>query len=272
MKNELAQTAGQRHYKIFSEIETTMELDLSKLIFCELDISYDREAFIREIDTVLLPDSTQIDSTSRNGVEEYAPINQQWAMIPESEYLQENSKQAWFVNSLIYYDAEDRSLKRGSEFGSVLVRNRAIVDAGRGGSWRWKKKYENLALTQFIKSLPLTDIVHARLLYLPANHMVAIHRDNRNAGAEYKLSKNLLSDSGYVSITLNISNGGSPLFFSASEGAPAHKISDAMTFIFNDYFLHGVPRVDSPRRQFRISGKPAPELFEKIKESSVLYE
>ena len=248
-----------------------MSHNLSKLVFCELDISYDHNLFAHEIDSVLLPDSTQINATGRAGVKEFLEINRQWNMVPESDYLEENSNKAWYVNSLIYYDADDKDVRKGSELGSVLVRNRTLTDSNLNSKWCWKEKYENLSLTKFIKSLPLTDIIHARLLYLPPGYMSVIHRDDRHSNEQFKLSKNLLSSTGHLSITLNISTGGQPLFF-ATDSSPVNKIFKPSTFIFNDYFMHGVPKVTSPRRQFRISGKPTKELFEKIIKSTVLEE
>ena len=58
-----------------------------------------------------------------------------------------------------------------------------------------------------------------------------------------------------VSITLNVSNGGSPIIFE-EQGTQFSALQEP-AFLFRDDCYHGVPRVSSNRIQIRINGKPS---------------
>jgi hypothetical protein len=239
-------------------------IDIKTLTYCELDIEYDREKFCQEIDQYIIPSSILIDSIIPEGISGLSSTNDSWKMVPTDEYNKENSHKAWLVNSLIYSETEIEELKGLSMHGSITVRNKLLGD----GKWVWKKEFEELALTKFIKHLPLTNIIHARTLCLFPGKMAAIHRDNRNKS----LTGNLLANEGYVTVTLNLSTGGCPLFYSLVSDENSPRTTDAAIYVFNDYNLHGVPYVSSVRRQVRITGKPTEEFFKKLKQDTLVTE
>lgn len=239
-------------------------MDISKITYCELDLEYDREAFCKEVDEYILPKSMLIDAINVAGIAQYSSINNSWGMVPEDDYAKPGSQQAWLVNSLIYSNTDNKFFKSLSINGSIVARNR-MIDTGK---WMWKPEYEDLALTKFVKTLPLTDIIHARTLCLFPGKMAAVHRDDRTDS----LTKNLLSNLGYLSITLNLSDGGQPLFFSLTEDESTPIRTNKPAYVFNDFNLHGVPYVTDIRRQVRVTGKPTPEFFDRLKMATMITE
>jgi len=67
---------------------------------------------------------------------------------------------------------------------------------------------------------------------------------------------NGLAHKGYVVVTLNITNGGVPLYWSLDNDVETARFADDSIYLSSDYFLHGVPVVTSRRRQVRIMGVP----------------
>lgn len=239
-------------------------IDINTLTYCELAVDYNRELFCQEIDQYILPSSILINSTSISEIERLAYVNDAWKMVPSDEYSKPESQKAWLVNSLIYSETDEKQLKDLSLYGSIVTRNKLLGN----GNWVWKKEFEQLALTKFVKELPLTDIIHARILCLFPGKMVAVHRDNRTNS----LTSQLLSSAGYVTITLNLSDGGHPLFYSLVSNECVALTTGASIYVFNDYNLHGVPYVNAVRRQVRITGKPTKEFFKKLKLDTLITE
>jgi hypothetical protein len=239
-------------------------IDIKTITYCELDIEYDREKFCQEVDQHIIPSSILIEATQFSEIERLAYVNDSWKMVPSDEYRKPNSQKAWMVNSLIYSETDEEQLKTLSMHGSIVTRNKLLSN----GKWVWKKEFEELALTKFVKQLPLTDIVHARTLCLFPGKMAAIHRDDRTKS----LTSNLLANEGYVTVTLNLSTGGHPLFYSLVSDENSPRTTNAAIYVFNDYNLHGVPYVSSVRRQVRITGKPTEEFFKKLKQDTLVTE
>lgn len=237
-------------------------IDINDIAFCELNLSYPKQLFCDEIDQYIIPDSELIRSVRDGYVKNSISLNQSWNMTSDEIYLSENSNLSWYANSLLYCDTNNNELKKLSMIGSIIVRNNLMNKS----KWLWKSEYNNLELTKFIKNLPLTDIFHVRTLCMPPGRMSIIHRDDKNS----KVGKTSLSEHGYVSITLNLSDGGQPLFFSLldNESVPIKTYSES--FIFRDYNYHGVPPVSSWRRQVRITGKPTSEFFNLLKIETLL--
>lgn len=239
-------------------------IDITTLIYCELNLEYPREKFIEEIDKILIPDSKLIE-TGHDDKAIMGPlrdINKAWGIITDDEHIDPKSRVSWHVNSLIYSKTDNVRFNKISEVGSIVARNN-LLDKG---NWQYKPKYENLEITKFIKKLPFSEIIHARLLCLEPGRLVLIHND----GLEKSLSKNLLSSQGYISITLNVSSGGSPLYFAKMHDYYKRFSTQASSYIFNDYHVHGVPRVWSRRRQIRISGRPTKEFFNLLKLQTII--
>jgi hypothetical protein len=239
-------------------------IDIKTLTYCELDLEYNRELFCQEVDQHILPSSVLIEATAFTEIERLSYVNDAWNMVSTDDYHKHNSHKAWMVNSLIYSQTDEDQLKTLSIHGSIVTRNKLLG----AGKWAWKEEFAELALTKFVKQLPLVDIIHARILCLFPGKMAAIHRDNRTKS----LTSKLLSDSGYVTITLNLSDGGQPLFYSLVSDENSPRTTNAAIYAFNDYNLHGVPYVNSIRRQVRITGKPTEEFFKKLKLDTLVTE
>lgn len=239
-------------------------IDINTLIYCELDLEYPREKFIEEIDQILIPDSKLIE-TGHDDKAIMGPlrdINKAWGIITDEEHIDPKSRVSWYVNSLIFSETDNVRYNEISKGGSIVARNN-LLDKG---NWQYKSEYENLEITKFIKKLPFSEIIHARLLCLDTGRLVLIHND----GLEKSLTKNLLASQGYISITLNVSSGGSPLYFGKMHDYYKYFSTQASSYIFNDYHVHGVPRVSSRRRQLRISGRPTIEFFKLLKLETII--
>jgi hypothetical protein len=90
--------------------------------------------------------------------------------------------------------------------------------------------------------------------------------DSQSSAGVSKVAKN-----GYVIMTLNITDGGGPLYWAldGEECTKPLKANDDV-YLTNDYFLHGVPVMTSRRRQLRITGIPTEELWDMIDHSTVI--
>ena len=190
-------------------------------------------------------------------------INRLWNMVPEEDFIKPNSHISWTANSLLYCETDNKEFYELSKLGSIVVRNNLLGN----GLWKWKPEFEDLELTKFVKNLPFTNIIHVRILCADVGQMVAIHRDNKRSN----FAKDTLSKEGYITITLNVSTGGQPLFFSLVSNESKPITTTAPAFIFNDYNFHGVPYVKERRRQVRITGKPTDEFFKLLKMDTLLY-
>jgi hypothetical protein len=76
---------------------------------------------------------------------------------------------------------------------------------------------------------------------------------------------------GFVQITLNISDGGAPLYHGVTDYQSAdHQTINDDIYLFNDYVYHGVSLTNSRRRQIRITGRPTLEFANLIDSSSII--
>ena len=83
---------------------------------------------------------------------------------------------------------------------------------------------------------------------------------------------NYLWKQGFVQITINLSDGGVPMFYSdTSELGDSYKAINYPVYLFNDFFYHGVPLTTSRRRQIRITGRPTAELSKYINVDSIIH-
>ena len=237
-------------------------IDINDIAYCELNLSYPKQLFCEEVDNYIIPISPLIKSTTDDAMKSTEWTNQCWNMVSPDTYLKKDNNLSWFANSLLYCETDNEEFRKLSDIGSIIVRNN-LMDVAK---WYWKPEFEHLELTKFIKNLPLTNIFHARILCMPPGRMSMIHRDAKFSN----LTKTYLSDKGYITITLNLSDGGQPLFFSLLSDENTSIKTTADAFIFRDFNYHGVPPVTSWRRQIRITGKPTNEFFNLMKLDTLL--
>jgi hypothetical protein len=207
-------------------------------------------------------------------------VNKKWKMVDPEIYdlcdiqtesgINKRGIEQWSATSLIELITSDETLLSLSRLGSVAVRNNLLG----GGEYRFKEIYENLNIVKWIKDLPLKKIIGIRCVSLKPGSFASIHRDENNFQHHKtgtSLPTNLLWGSGFVSLTINISDGGQPILYSLnSKIDEPFKVNDEV-YLFNDYCPHGVPVVSSRRRQIRVTGIPTEGICDIIDLSSVRY-
>lgn len=253
-------------------------MDFSNLIYAKLNFDYSEDTFIREYDQHILPNSVPIGNNAL-GWSKTKLINKFWNMVPDAVYEQadvlddknniiKQGYPCWEGTSLIFAYIRDETERDLSRHGSVAFRNT------RKGSYPYafKDKYNNLEIVKFIKNLPITEIIGIRCVSLQPGGMATIHRDSNsyNYGESTARNNHLWKD-GYISITLNLSNGGKPLYYSLDDEIENPMLIDDKIYLFNDFVLHGVPIVESRRRQIRITAKPTAELEKFVDKSNCTY-
>jgi hypothetical protein len=244
-----------------------------------LDLKFDRELFVKEYDEHILPSSVPI----ANGYKSWETtrfINRSWSMVSEETYDQCDVRKldsmdilhrgiaCWMANSMVELDTKNSMHLATSRLGSVALRNNLLGD----GKYHFREMFSGLAITEWIKQLPLTDIIGIRCVSLAPNTFASIHRDSNNFSNNSKESSivaNKLWRAGFVSITLNITDGGVPMYYCVdSDLHNPCKVNDDV-YMFNDYFFHGVPITESRRRQIRITGRPTDQLMQYVDQSNI---
>lgn len=242
-------------------------MDFSNLIYAKLNFDYSENIFIQEYDQHILPQSVPIGNHVL-GWNKSKSINKLWNMVPEEIYEQadvldeknnviKKGYPCWEGTSLIFAYIRDEKERDLSRHGSVAFRNT------RKGSYPYafKQRYENLEIVKFIKSLPITEIIGVRCVSLQPGGMATIHRDSNSYNyGESTAKDNHLWRDGYISITINLSNGKKPLYYCRDDEMDMPRLVDDKIYLFNDFVFHGVPVVESRRRQIRITAKPTEEL------------
>jgi hypothetical protein len=260
-----------------------MTTSYANIAYAPFTLEYDRERFIYEYDRYILPRSRPIlnGSGARNATVE---LNRQWGMIDPEIYSQQNvtvykswhdrlqtggsvenlGNPSWMqaiMTQMITSDSDDESLKDAGVHGRLAARNFAPER-----EWKLKDEFSrlNLEIVDFIyKRLCLSRIVWVNCVSLEPGRCAIIHRDNMPLYSDRPnpAMNNSLVNNGYVVITLNITNGGVPLYWSLDDCVV--RFADDSAYLNSDYFLHGVPIVTSRRRQIRITGVPG-EGFDKF--------
>jgi hypothetical protein len=261
-------------------------IDYNTLISAKLNLTYNKQLFIDEYDKHILPISTPVLNGPRQGIVT-AKTNIEWNMVPPEIYSQgqvrsptaeksvKTAYPSWNGCSLLYLDTTDETLHLGSKNGSVAIRNYALDHMGE---WKFYEKFENLEITKFIKNLPLTDLIGIRCVSLQENTFAIIHRDDTHfltTKQEFletqKMVNNHIWNSGFVQITINLSDGGAPLYYGITDSLDSnYKTINDDIYLFNDYAYHGVSLTNSRRRQIRVTGRPTLELVKLIEESTVI--
>lgn len=261
-------------------------INFHSLVVAELiNLDYDQQAFIDEYDNRILP----VSSNVRNGQDVLfgtIQANADWNMVDPNKYINadvrsktgapiDNGYPSWKGASLVYLDSAEKELSENSKNGSVSIRN-YVLD--RHGEFKFFPEYEDLLITRYIKSLPLETIIGVRCVSLRADTFAVIHRDNSNflpssqrSLEVQKMVDNYLWKQGFVQITINISDGGVPMYYSNAPGLEKeYNTVNYPVYLFNDFFYHGVPLTTSRRRQIRVTGRPTPELAKHINQTSII--
>jgi hypothetical protein len=259
-------------------------MEFSSLAYAKINLEFDREVFIQEYDTHILPHTRQL-MNGEGSMQATKELNKIWNMVPETEYHTSDSweqpgdvttfkaiikgRQMWdFAQILTLKTIEDDHplIKRMAEKGSVGLRNETL-----GREYFIKEQFKDLKIVKWVyDSLPLTMINSIQCVSLPPNSFSTIHRDGKALISEnFSGGVNKVYKSGFVVININITDGGVPLYW-APDHAPRHceKANDPV-YLTNDYLLHGVPICTSRRRQIRVTGIPTLELQNLIDKDKV---
>jgi hypothetical protein len=266
--------------------------DFSNLAYARLNVDYDRELFIREYDEVILPHGYPI-TNNLNAVTSTAALNKVWGMIPPEKYnkgdiyMQEGNADAmkyierehpgWLMKQLMQANLDH--LDHLPEYKKIMLEKFSF----RGGpsfrnetldlDFSIKEPFKNMQMWQWIQdNLPFKKINSIHCVSIESGGFSIIHRDMKGLYDAYSSAgQSRLYKEGFVVITLNLSDGGVPLYWSLDGPAAVncYKTMDPI-YLTNDYFMHGVPIVTSRRRQVRVAGIPRPELWDLFDSDSVI--
>jgi len=255
-----------------------MTAPYANIAYAPMTLEYDRNRFVYEYDRYILPRSQPIYNSAR-GRDATVELNRQWGMIPTDVYAQQDGtlypnwaerstdknlfqglgSPSWLqaiMTKMVVTDSDEPALKEAGSQGRLAARNFAPER-----EWQLKSEFAklNLQLVDFIyNKLCLSRIVWINCVSLEAGRCATIHRDSMRLyphGSNPMLN-NGLAHKGYVVVTLNITNGGVPLYWSLDDDVETPQFADDSIYLSSDYFLHGVPVVASRRRQVRIMGVP----------------
>ena len=256
-----------------------MTAPYANIAYAPMTVEYDRDRFIYEYDRYILPRSRPIYNSAR-GRDATVELNRHWGMIPTDVYAQQDGtlypswaerstdknlfqgvgSPSWLqaiMTNMVVTDDDDPALKEAGSQGRLAARNFAP-----DREWCLKPEFAklNLQLVDFIyNKLCFSRIIWINCVSLEAGRCATIHRDSMRLyphGSNPMLN-NGLAHKGYVVVTLNITNGGVPLYWSLDDVKTPRFADDSM-YLSSDYFLHGVPVVTSRRRQVRVTGVPGP--------------
>jgi hypothetical protein len=260
--------------------------DYRNYAYAKLNIEFDRELFCKEYDQYIFPFTKHVpifESLWKHSRD----LNQAWGMVDPISYDQIDintepdvykkpskilqrgirSFQSVQLLKLLTNDSDSEYVKQNFGADGSLMRNHHL-----NRTWELKSPFRNLKITKFIfENLPFNKITNIRCVSLEPGSFFCIHRDIRfSSTVDLGFDKNNglnngLYRQGYVTIILNISDGGVPLYWSL-DGMDKTKpslINDTV-YMHSDYFIHGVPICKTRRRQIRITGTPSSELMNLI--------
>jgi hypothetical protein len=263
-----------------------MVMDFSTIAYAKLEIEFDRDIFIKEYDDEILP-RAGIALNNKVGLIKTYNLNKIWKMIPEFEYLTtdyfeqegdiktakkiDNGRPMWKMFQLMRLDTtniDDPLLKEWAGRGTSGFRNETLDERYK---FYLKREFKNLEIIKWItNNLPFKKINSIHCVSLEPNSFASIHRDSRSFKSK-DFTPNKVFQSGYITVNLNITNGGVPLYWALDgKGLSNSYKSDDLVYITNDYFYHGVPICTSRRRQIRITGIPDDRFSELVNKESVI--
>ncbi len=265
--------------------EESPKHDYSTTAYAKVNLKFNKKQFIKEYDEFILPAGIPI-SNSQGIVYMTAKLNEIWGMVPPDVYdtgdvwVQPGSaatlkyitreRPCWIMTQLMELDisnVEDPLMKRWAKVGGPSIRNETLKPEY---TWKIKEEFKDLKIWKWIQTLPFSKINSLHCVSIEKGGFAVIHRDmkgfydsNSSAGVS-RVYKN-----GFVTLTLNISDGGSPLWWAldGEDCTKPYKAND-LVYLTNDYFMHAVGITNSRRRQLRVTGIPTPELWDMIDHST----
>lgn len=257
--------------------------------YAKLNLEFDAEVFAEEYDKYILPTSRDI-APGWNPWHNTRELNKSWGMVDPDLYdrcdiekeidnsgrfeIEPRGVPQWKMNQLLNLhtvDSDSDYVKKHAYWGGSFMRNHHL-----NRLWTLKSEFKHLKIVEFIlKKLPFSKIVGIHCVSLEAGSFASIHRDARftpGFGAPFDKNigmRNGLFKQGHVVITLNITDGGVPLWWSL-DGKDHEKVLtiNDQVYLTSDYFLHGVPVCTSRRRQVRITGIPTAKLASLVDNSN----
>jgi len=250
------------------------------LTYAKLNLDFDAELFAKEYDEKILPNGV-FTGNGIVSVEKTTFMNKLWGMVPEEEYNKisvfdqpgdvttyrfiKRERPSWKMEQLLYLDTTDVTdpllLKFGPSGLGPSIRNETLDPKF---TWKIKPRYKDLKIVEWInKNLPFEKIYGLHCIAIEQGGFASIHRDMKGFySKKSSAGVNKLYKSGFVVIVINISDGGSPLYWSldGENSRTCYKANDRV-YLTNDYFAHGVSIVTSRRRQLRVTGIPKPEMW-----------
>lgn len=259
-------------------------MNLANLAYAKLNLDFDHDAFAKEYDERILPLGTPICTAKWDNIAT-TELNRAWGMVDPAIYnkcdvfvqtgtaaqshIEKRGYPMWQQVQLLEPDLtgiEDPILHKFKHH--IAIRNETLRAPIKFGI---RPEFRDLAIWKWIQeNLPFKDIRNVHCVSLEPGTFAGIHRDMKAAKqfSGHKLANRLFAD-GFVVIAINISSGGSPLYWSLDrEAAWRPYKADEPVYISNDYFMHGVGMTTSRRRQVRVTGVPSDELWNLIDHQS----
>ena len=258
------------------------------LAYSKLNLEFDRDLFIKEYDERILPNGIPINNDLIS-IKQTEKLNRVWGMVDPAlyntgdTYIQpgdhttmksiKRNIPAWTMTQLMQLDTasvSDPLLKLTGPIGGTSLRNETLTSEYR---FTVKPHFADLAIVQWIKNnLPLTNIRSIHCVSLEPGSFATIHRDAKGLYSEKSSAGvNRVFGQGFVTVCINVSSGGVPLYWSldGADAAHSYKAND-MVYLSNDYFLHGVPVCTSRRRQVRVTGIPVNGFYELLDQATTI--
>ena len=260
-------------------------MNFSTLAYAKLNLTFDREVFIKEYDELIYSKSYPI-SAGIESINRTIKLNQTWNMVNPDIYEQidtntvnekgeytviNKGRKSWVMRQLLELDTSGITnpvLLKFAKIGGVGLRNAAYQH-----NFKVKEECKDLQIVNWIyKNLPFEKIVSIHCVAIDPDGFAPIHRDDKSLfDNTSSIGTNLFYKNNFIIININVSNGGVPLYWGLDipNADTCYKTDDEI-YLTNDYFLHGVPQVTSRRRQIRVSGIPKIEMYELLDKTSIV--
>lgn len=248
-------------------------MKLRNIVYADINLNFDNNLFIEEFDKYILPYT-----------EPFVPVHTQWSAM-------EKLNKFWHILEKEEFDEYNKLIKQGetsihgmTHFWSAvnLMYNPNELTTGVGALWRSnnrnndlfiKENFSQLKIVEWIQNnIPFKKLSGIHCVTIPENGFASIHRDAfyLNPNLPNHSFRNGFFKEGFMVICLNISDGGVPLLWALDHEKESPKKVNSKCYISNDYFLHGVPRTTSRRRQVRISFFPDEDFFNLLDQNTMI--